>query len=482
MGINFPASPTVGQKYPQPAVAGIPVYTWDGEKWTTVGGSVAAYAPPSTTLPLMDATPAVIGIETAYARGDHVHPSDTTKYNASNPDGYQTAMQVGTSVAALAVRYDVAQALSVIQQQQARQNVYAAPFDALAYSGLQINGGMEVSQERGSVATNVNGSYVCDGWKLYLAGAMVPSAAAAVSPFVPGFSSVIYSLVATAAPSLAASDQTFIANLIEGWRIARLAWGTANAQPVTISFWSGHHRTGLYSVSVRNGASNRSYVASYTQAAADVPQFNVITIPGDTTGTWTIDNTVGIALQFAMASGANATAPAANAWQGGNFIAAPGQVNGIAATSDIFRITGVVVLPGSEAPSAARSPFVMRPFPQELELCKRYFEKSYNYATLPGAVVVAGTNGILFGTAPVVGNFCMVSVPYTVEKRAAPTLTFYNGSGTTGCSFYNGSVWANTGTAADPGSSAKTKFCNFNVLGGAGVSIVGFDYTADARL
>ena len=27
------------------------------------------------------------------------------------------------------------------------QNIYAAPFDALAYSGMQINGGMEVSQE-----------------------------------------------------------------------------------------------------------------------------------------------------------------------------------------------------------------------------------------------------------------------------------------------------------------------------------------------
>jgi len=33
--LNFPSSPTVGQKYPQPPVAGQPVYIWDGEKWTT---------------------------------------------------------------------------------------------------------------------------------------------------------------------------------------------------------------------------------------------------------------------------------------------------------------------------------------------------------------------------------------------------------------------------------------------------------------
>jgi hypothetical protein len=39
MGINFPNAPTTGQLYPQPAVAGLPVYRWDGQKWTTQGAS-----------------------------------------------------------------------------------------------------------------------------------------------------------------------------------------------------------------------------------------------------------------------------------------------------------------------------------------------------------------------------------------------------------------------------------------------------------
>ena len=79
MGINFPASPSLNQKYPQPAVAGVPVYTWDGEKWTTVGGSIAAYAPPADAVPLMDATPGLVGTATEYAREDHVHPTDTSR-------------------------------------------------------------------------------------------------------------------------------------------------------------------------------------------------------------------------------------------------------------------------------------------------------------------------------------------------------------------------------------------------------------------
>jgi len=34
MAIDFPASPTVGQKHPTTPVEGVPTYTWDGEKWT----------------------------------------------------------------------------------------------------------------------------------------------------------------------------------------------------------------------------------------------------------------------------------------------------------------------------------------------------------------------------------------------------------------------------------------------------------------
>jgi hypothetical protein len=41
MAFDFPNAPTVGQKYPASPVGGQPTYTWDGEKWTTVGGAIA---------------------------------------------------------------------------------------------------------------------------------------------------------------------------------------------------------------------------------------------------------------------------------------------------------------------------------------------------------------------------------------------------------------------------------------------------------
>jgi hypothetical protein len=107
---------------------------------------------------------------------------------------------------------------------------------------------------------------------------------------------------------------------------------------------------------------------------SDVPQYNTVTIPGDVTGTWAADNTAGMLVGFAVAVGASSIAPSANTWAAVGYIAAPGQVNGVGATTDAFRIAGIIVIPGNEAPSAARSPFIMRNYMQELPLCMRYYQ------------------------------------------------------------------------------------------------------------
>ena len=104
------------------------------------------------------------GVNLPYAREDHIHPTDTSRASTTYVDTKD----------ALAVRYDSAQGLTAPQQTQARQNVYAAPFDALAYSGMQINGSMDVSQENGVSATTVNGKYIVDGWKLFSKAGTMP--------------------------------------------------------------------------------------------------------------------------------------------------------------------------------------------------------------------------------------------------------------------------------------------------------------------
>ena len=63
----------------------------------TTRAAVSAIPAASTTTPAMDGT-AAVGTGATWARADHVHPVDTSRYAASNPSGYQTAAQVTASL------------------------------------------------------------------------------------------------------------------------------------------------------------------------------------------------------------------------------------------------------------------------------------------------------------------------------------------------------------------------------------------------
>lgn len=384
------------------------------------------------------------------------------------------------------VRYDAAQALTAGQQAQGRQNVYAAPFDALAYSGMQINGSMEVSQEApGTVTTS--GKYVCDGWALGFSGLTGGFASQDTAGAIPGFPGRIYLSVNLAKPSLAAGDNLFLYHRIEGYRTSRLGWGTASAQPITIGFWSAHSLVGTYSVAVRNSAFNRSYVATYTQNVASAAEYKTITIPGDTTGTWLLTNGVGIEIIFTAASGTTSTAPAANTWAAGGFIAAPGQVNIAVGASNFMVLTGVVVLPGLEAPSAARSPLIMRPYDQELLTCMRYYEKSYDYATALASNTAAGAVGIAAraSTATGIGGFG-TGFRFRVPKRAQPAMNYWSSIGTAGGVSYScgaglANVGINTVGIGESGIQGLYATGATGLTPGQVVELI-FHYAADARL
>ena len=424
--------------------------------------------PPATALPLVDATPAVVGTSTNYAREDHVHPTDTTR---------AALTQV--------VRYDAAQALTSAQQVQARQNIFAAPFDALAYNGMQINGSMGVSQERASNGTANGNTYICDGWLLGWSGSMAVTAYMGPSAGTfPGFQNCIDVVVSTAQAVLGANDYLTVNQYIEGYRVARLGWGTANAQPLTLAFWTAHYRAGTYSGVVMNADASRCYAYTYTQNVGSVAQYQTVTIPGDTAGTWLTTNGIGIVIGLPAAGGTSRLI-APGAWVGTQPltpVGAIGQINGVAATTDAFQITGFIALPGIEAPPAARSPFIMRPLDQELLICKRYFEKSYNYATLPGAAVGGGSNGLLFNTPGSAVGLWIETVRYQVAKRAAATFTSYDGAGAPGkISVFNGSAWVNAIAAGSAGGSATETGFSPDTGSNASVLFIGFDYTADAR-
>ena len=277
----------------------------------------------------------------------------------------------------------------------------------LAYDGMQVNGAMEVNQLMG-VEPTAPGRHL-DCWSVWSVGAQVITVQqAAAAP--PGLLASLKVAVTTPNLGPTATDTVIVNQPIEGHRVSRLAWGTSAAQPVTIGFWANATRTGTFSGSARNAAADRSCTFSYIINAVNTWEFKVVTIPGDTAGTWVKDNGVGLDLSFAAMAGDGVTA-APGVWGAGSFVAAPGQVNCVADATDVFMITGILVLPGIVAPTAEQAPLIMRPSPQELELCKRYWRK------------LAQVNISGYGSG---GNGQVTYVPLSPAMRIPPVVTLSN--------------------------------------------------------
>ena len=68
--------------------------------------------------------------------------------------------------------------------------------------------------------------------------------------------------------------------------------------------------------------------------------------------------------------------------------------------------------------------FDYRPYGTELALCQRYFEKSWNVDTAIGTATTAGAT--LFQSSTSTQTIFNSQKPFAVQKRATPTMTYYN--------------------------------------------------------
>ncbi|WP_439372906.1 hypothetical protein [Bradyrhizobium sp. DASA03120] len=316
------------------------------------------------------------------------------------------------------VRFDAAQALTAAQQLQARQTVYAAPFDAMAFDGMQLNGFCDVSQwNASSMVTAVNGVYVCDNWicNVTVAGMTVgQQATSSAAPFGATVGNAVV-LQSSAAIALGAADNLVFRHVIEGQRVARLGWGFANAQPVTIGFWIfSSVVAGTVTVRLTNGAGSRQYLAPVTINAAGVWEYKTVTIPGDVAGTWDKGTGIGLYIWICLGTGTSNIAPAGSVgnWNAGSYFGAPGQTNlYVGGAGGQVAITGLTIIPGSQGPNAAQSPMLRRPFHFEDLHCKRYYFW----------IAAATTYGC--GTIRSPGTAAYWSVIVTpVPMRASPTV------------------------------------------------------------
>ena len=278
-----------------------------------------------------------------------------------------------------------------------------------------INGAMTIDQRNaGSAVTPANGTsiYTLDRWSFYLSQASkLTTQQSSTAPT--GF---VNSLLVTSssAYSVGSGDIFEVRQFVEGYNTADLMWGTANAQTVTLSFWVRSSLTGTFGGVIRNSASDRSYVFSYSISSANTYEYKTITIAGDTSATWLTTNGRGIGVFFSLGAGSTVI-KAAGSWGAGQYVGVTGQTNLVGTNGATFYITGVQLEAGSTA-----SPFAHENYSDTLQKCQRYYE-------IIGRD--SGSNGYanIFSTPLDTFSNFWTRVSYLVEKRSSPALGFYSG-------------------------------------------------------
>jgi hypothetical protein len=187
-----------------------------------------------------------------------------------------------------------------------------------------INGAMVIDQRNAGASGTAINVYTVDRFSYNAAqaskGTWQQNAGAVTPPT--GFSNYL-GFTSSSSYSVLAADYFTFAQPIEGYNIADLAWGTANAKTVTLSFWVRSSLTGTFGGSLQNNSASRSYPFTYTISAANTWEQKTITIAGDTTGTWLTTNGVGIGLVFGLGVGSTYSGTAGS-WSANGYTSATG--------------------------------------------------------------------------------------------------------------------------------------------------------------
>ena len=312
------------------------------------------------------------------------------------------------------------------------QNTAATGF---GFKNRIINGAAAIDQRNGGVAQTAvsSGAYICDRFSFGVSQNGKWALQQVAISDLPGFTSAAYATISTTYTT-GSTDYALIDHKIEGFNVADLAWGTANAKTITLSFWVKTSTTGIYGVTLMNSTPNRAYTTSYTVSASGTWTQISVTIPGDTTGTWLTNNGIGLWLRFSLGCGSTYAAGTLNAW--GSTVAYQPSGGAIISgnTGGYFEITGVQL---EKSPTATS--FDYRPYGTELSLCQRYYENSN------GAGGVQASTDAYVVTTSAASSGLYPTYVFKVGKRISPTmtLTYAGGSGATFV-IANGSFYQNT--------------------------------------
>ena len=303
-----------------------------------------------------------------------------------------------------------------------------------------INGAMVIDQ-RNAGASGTGTSYTVDRWQYAASQASKATwqqNAGSVTPPT-GFTNYL-GITSSSAYSILSTDYFYVSQPIEGFNIADLGWGSANAKTVTLSFWVRSSLTGTFGGSLQNSAASRSYPFSYTISVANTWTTISITIAGDTSGTWLTTNGLGMYITFGLGVGTTYSGTSGT-WANTNYASATGATSVVGTNGATFYITGVQLEKGSVA-----TPFEYRHYGTELNNCLRYYWKY-----LPATTSIY----LPLVMSPYAANSFFGAMTLPVPMRTGPTFSYSALSGwisTTGTQ-NGGAMTSWTQTASSPYSA-----------------------------
>jgi len=231
-----------------------------------------------------------------------------------------------------------------------------------------INGNMQHWQVNTSVISAASGTHIADLFKYEKSGPQIHDLTRSTdAPQVSdgaragaNFSSLI--TVTTVNTGLDAGEITLLGASMEG-----LDFATYFGQTFTITFFVKSNVTGIYAIAFRNSDATRSFVSEYTIDVANTWEKKTITVTHNITGTWLLNEGLGIQVIWALAGGSTfQTTP--GSWVNGNFITTEDAINFDLDVGNNFRLAQVSFNKGASGRDN------LKPDTEELQRISRYFK------------------------------------------------------------------------------------------------------------
>ena len=310
---------------------------------------------------------------------------------------------------------------------------------------LLINGAMSVAQ-RGTSSTGLGASagyFTVDRWKMDFNATAGRLTMSQDSSATSGFANSLKLDCTTADTSIAAGEYIMLEQRIEGQNLQSICKGTADAKPLTVSFWCKANASFTFALELTDNDNTRQISKLFTTTTGWTR--HTLTFPADTTGTLDDDNARSILATFWLHSGSNYAGGTLNssAWASQTHAnRAAGIGSFFSSTDNEFYITGVQMEIGENA-----TEFEHEPYERTINRCLRYLHRiegkncrefaGYNENTTKGLHVFrhpVKMRGI--PTIGVSGTASNYIIAYSNTQTACNSALVFNTTNAEGVTFY----------------------------------------------